>query len=195
MLEKAKQKMMGKAMQKAEPSEKEAVQALAEVIAGLEHEQAQAIAALVDAAGLDLDVHHDQQVREQQLLDTADAVAQQRLPEYALGQLDVEGTEKAMQHLGSDEWPEQKREWYKMYRERGVVDGPPVDDATDEDVDRAAKLHVPEVFGLSLAEFEQYVVNWDRGAAVEELLAGPLVGHTQTIKHVAAEIDTESDES
>jgi len=195
MLEKAKQKMMGKAMQNAEPSEKEAVQALAEVIAGLEHEQAQAIAALVDAAGLDLDVHHDQQVREQQLLDTADAVAQQRLPEYALGQLDVEGTEKAMQHLGSDEWPEQKREWYKMYRERGVVDGPPVDDATDEDVDRAAKLHVPEVFGLSLAEFEQYVVNWDRGAAVEELLAGPLVGHTQTIKHVAAEIDTESDES
>jgi len=194
MLEGAKQRMMQKAMENVTPSETAVAQALAHVIAGLEHEQAQAMQRLVNAAEMDGDVHHDAEAREQQLLDLADAVAQDGLPEYYLAEvLDVDDPERALNHLDSDDWGQQKRAWYQQYRERGIVEGPAVDDATQDDIDHAAVLHVQEVFGVALAQFEQHVVRWDRGEAMQQLLAGPLVGHTELIDTVAREI--EGDES
>jgi len=194
MLGKAKERMMGKAMEGVTPSESEQAQALATIIAGLEHEQAQALQQLVEAVDVDVgDVHHEQDAREQQLLDTADAVAQGELPQFYLQASGVDSVGQVLQYLQADDWPEQKREWYSKYRERDVVDGPPVDEADQDDIDDAAQLHVSHVFGTTLEEFEQVVVNWDRGAATQQLLAGPIAGHTELIEYIATEI--EGDES
>jgi len=194
MLDSAKRKMMERAMSSVTPSETAAAQALAEIIAGLEHEQAQAVAGLIDAAGISaVEVRHDTDAREEQLLDLADAVAEDRVAEYYLEQTDIDEPEKAAGHVGHEHWGAQKREWYSKYRELDVVDGPPAERADEEDVDEAAGAHVREVFGMELEQFERIVVEWDRGQATQDLLAGPLVGHTELINHVASVL--EADES
>jgi hypothetical protein len=193
MLEGAQQAMLQKAMSKVTPSETAVAKALATIIARLEYDQAEAMQRLADAAGMDaVDVHHDQDAREEQLLDLADAVAEDTLPEFYLGEVvDVDDANRALSYLGADEWPEQKREWYAKYRERDIIDGPPLNQADQSDHNRAADLHVQEVFGLRLREFERHVVEWDRGEAMQELLAGPLVGHTRLINKVADAIEDE----
>jgi len=197
MLDGAKRKMMERAMSSVTPSETPVAQALAEIIAGLEHEQAQAMERLVDAADLDdVDVRHDVDAREQQLLDLADAVAEDRVAEYYLSQVEtLDSPEKAAAYAGmeSEAWEKQKREWYSKYTDADVVDGPPVEEAEPADIHYAADIHTNQVFGLDVSAFEQIVVNYERGEVTQELLAGPLVGHTELINYVAGVL--EGDES
>lgn len=187
MLDGAKEAAAKRILANVTPSETPAVQALSTIIAELEHEQAEALDRLATAADIDLAVEHDAEARREQLVAVSDAVAEDRVEDVYLQQVGLD-PEQAAPYLGIDgeDFAEQKRDWYRQYREQGIVDDDvPVDDVGQARVDEVAQLHVDQVFGVDLDRFESAVVEYDRGAGLQALLAGPIQRHTAGINAVA----------
>jgi hypothetical protein len=190
MLDRAKEQMMRRAIQQVTPSETPVAKALADVIATIEARQMAAVTRLAEAADVDEAAvgHLDADAREEQLLDLADALADDRLEawwldEVAAGQL--KDTEKAAEYVGMDrsEWADQIATWGVNYR-KAVPDR--VDGMTDAQI---ADLHVRETFGVPLREFSSEVIDWSAGQVIEDVLAGHLSSTTSSIHRVAAELE------
>lgn len=190
MLDGAKEAAARRMLANVTPSETAVVQGLSTIIAELEHEQAEALDRLATAADVDLPVDHDAEARRAQLVEVADAVAEDRVEEVYLTEAGID-PEQAAPYLGigAEAFAEQKRAWYRQYREQGVVDDVPVDDVGQARLDEVAQLHVQQVFGVDLARFESVVVEYDRGEVMQALLAGPIETHTAAINEVAEALE------
>lgn len=163
------------------------------IAVGIEHEQAAALNDALDAADVDDRLHHDREGRRNFLLEAADAIGNQRFREWWFERVAGERLhhpEHAAQYAGldSDEWHDQVREWYADAYDRGLVDTPPAEADPAEIGDAAAKV-VRSQFGVSLREFVEIVVTWDRGEATRQVFAGPADAHTQVIRRLTEEIE------
>jgi len=190
-LDRAKEAGMKRAIKQIDPKEHPLVRSIAAIISQLEHDQAVAIARNVDAADLDIPVRHDVEDRRDELLEVADAIANQDLKQLWFEDLaDIENHALAMEYVGmnGDEWREQIEEWYGKYRELGVVEQP-VETAERADVGHIAAMHVEDMFGVELSDFVAGVVNWEQGEALEHLLAGNIQSFTRVMHQIADEMD------
>ncbi len=191
MTDKLSEMGMKRAVQAIDPADHPLFQSLADVISSIEYEQAQAISQCVDAADMDIPVQHDREKRRRELLDIAEATAEQDLAPYWFAEVvDIEAPEQAAEYVGYDgqQWRDQLETWYEQYRQMGVVDAP-LSEANRADLGHIAAMHVQESFGLELDEFVAGVINWDRGMALETLLAGPIRSYTGVITQLADEIE------
>jgi hypothetical protein len=188
---KVSQMGMKQALKSLTPSENRMFVSLADIISGIEYEQADALADCIDTADMDLEVHHDREQRREELLTVADSVADQEFRHYWFAQVvELDSPERAAEYVGYGpyEWREQLETWYEQYRKMGVVDKP-LHDAERADIGHVAAMHVEESFGITLDEFVAGVINWDRGAALETVIAGPIRSYTTTIHQLAEEIE------
>ena len=190
MLDRAKEQMMRRAMQQVTPSETPVAQALVNVIANIEARQMAAVTRLAEAADVDEAAvgHLDAGAREEQLLDLADALADDRLEGWWLDEVvadHLDDPDRAADYLGMNReaWADQIASWGENYRQAAPDH---VDGMTDAQI---ADLHVRETFGIPLREFSKEVVDWSRGEAVEDVLAGHLSSTTASIHRVAAELE------
>ncbi|MCU4716870.1 hypothetical protein [Halapricum hydrolyticum] len=189
----ARQKMAEKAMSQVTPSETAVAQAVVGTLTGYEMQQTQALVELNDAADVDVDLEYDRERRAQTLLSLADAVADRDVRGWwfrTIGPELMDQPEKAQQYVGldADEYRETLEDWYRQYYERGVVDTS-LDEADRERIGWIAENHVQTVFDLSLREFLELVVNWDRGEQIQPVLGGPIERNNAVIRQVAEEID------
>lgn len=189
----AKSAMAERMMGQITPSETPIGQALADSLAGVEHQQAAAVQRAIEAGGLDVDHGHDYQQRRQAILDVADAVAQQDFEGWWWSEVApeiLENPEKARQYVGltGDEWRDQLREWYGSYHAAGVVEEP-LEDAEPGRLAWVADRHCQTTFGVSLREFVALVINWSRGEQARRVLAGPFLQHTSIIHRMADELE------
>jgi len=190
-LNKGKEAAMKQAIKRIDPRDHELVQAIATIVAKLEHDQAVAIARDIEAADLDIPVQHDVEQRREELLDVAEAVAEQDLERYWFEDLaDIEQPEQAQNYVGmdGDEWREQLDTWYRQYHELDVVDIP-LANADRADVGHVAAMHVEQTFDVSLRQFVAGVVTWDGTEALRHLLAGNIESFTQVMHQVADEME------
>jgi hypothetical protein len=190
MLDRAKQQMMRRALREVTPSETPVATALANVIATLESRQMQAVTRLAEAAGVEEAAvgHLDTDARQEQLLDLADALADDRLEEWWLDEVagdHLDRPDRAADYVGMDreEWADQIATWGENYRE-AVPDR--VEGMTDAQI---ADLHVRETFGVPLREFSKEVVGWSKGRVVEDVFSGHLSSTTASIHRVATELE------
>lgn len=148
----------------------EVVDALARIIAGLEHELLTEVAALEDALGVDhLEDVPTQEQRQEQLTALVEAKLagdpEQFYREHILPNL-VENADEAAAYLdfSQEEWEQQLERWGQAYREGGGT-------GTDRDL---ADEHVRRQYGVTLEEFERFVVDYDEEVMVEQALARPI---------------------
>jgi polyhydroxyalkanoate synthesis regulator phasin len=166
------------------PSEQPIMQSLAASIATIENQQAQAIQNLINSLELDIEHSHDPEAREKALLEIADAVAEERFVEWYLEEeLDVEEGESLRPYTDIEDLEKQQRKWWEMYRDAGHVEES-FDEATQEEIDDLVDRHVSGKHNIDLETFRS-VVEFDRGAAAQRILAGPLLRHTQIITEAA----------
>lgn len=155
-----------------DPAEHPTAQALVDIIVELEFSQLRGVEELHDALDIDaLDVQKGRDDRREQLLAVIEAVApggpdlETMWFEEVAGE-HVDNPERAQSYAGldEDEWTEQIESWADTWR--GHLDN--ADAMTDREL---AAVHVDRRFGVSLEEFEANVVEFDRGEALETLLA------------------------
>jgi len=195
-LDRAKDVGMKQAIQQIDVREHPIVQALAAMVAHLEHRQAHALARCIEAGDLDLPLQHDLEERHEELLDTAEAVANQDLERYWFEDLaDLENPDVARQYIGmaGDEWHHQIRKWYAHYYEHDIVDVP-VKDADPEELLHVASMHLENTFDVDVETFVAGVINWEEREALRHLLAGHLESHTEAISRVADRLEDLQDE-
>lgn len=155
-----------------EPGESELVQALTHIIATIEHRQLEAVEDLHDELDVDaLEVHGDQEDREDQLLELVGAVADGRFQEWwfeEIGDGNLKNPDQARSYAGLDDeaWEKQIEAWGEVWREQV---GDEMANYSDRDF---AEVHVERKFGCSIEEFEREVVGWDRQTAMRKILAG-----------------------
>jgi len=194
--ERAKDAGMKRAVKQMDVREHPMVQALAAIIARIEHQQAHAVARCIDAAELDLPIAHDQEERNDILLDVAEAVAEddlERLWFEDLADIKRPGMAREYIGIGNDEWREQIQHWYRKYHELDVVDQP-VEDATPEDLGHVVALHLRQTFDVDVETFVAGVINWEQKEALRHLLAGSIQSNTEAMHRVADEIEDLQDE-
>jgi hypothetical protein len=179
------EKMMGMVT----PSKLPPVQAAAEIAAHIEHDQAAALNDALDAAGKDERVQHYPDARQQVILSMVDATADQRLAEWWFQQIGVESPEKAAQFAGmtAAQWRDQLRTWHESAHQRGLVENPP-GKADPAAIGQTAHQTIQARFGLTLREFVEHVVTFDRGEVVRQTLAAPMETHTQVIRDLTDEL-------
>lgn len=189
----AKSAMAERMMGQITPSETPIGQALANAVAGIEHEQAKAIQEAIEAGDLDVQHGHDMGARRETLLEIADAVAENGFEDWWWTNVAPEildKPEKARQYVGinGDEWRNLLERWYTAYHANGVVDAP-LDEADPGRLAWVADRHIRETFGVNLREFVALVVNWSRGEQMQRALAGQFQSHTQIIHRLADELE------
>jgi len=160
------------------PHESERIRAIAEILTEIQRAQRAAVIDQRDELGIDPDddVNEvDPEDRTGEVLDLVDAytpggpgLAETWLARAAPSDLDVDDPAALANYAGlsQEEWEHQQQTWANSYR---AADGQAAD-ATDRDL---AELHVSSKWGVSLERFEALVVNWDKGRALRDLLAGP----------------------
>lgn len=166
------------------PKDSDLARALAQVVAGVEHDLLDAVADLHDAQGLDdpVTVEGTAEERVDALLDLADAASDGDFQRYwfeeAADYDDYEAVEEFV-GIGVDAWQAQIAEWAEMYREKApaVADG-----RSDRDL---AEYHVEGEFGVPLAEFEREVVEFSKRRALKQALAGNLLAGVEGVKRSA----------
>ena len=182
---------MKQALKRIDVAEHPIAQALTTIIAGIEHEQAAAVARCIDAAEMDIPVRHDKEERREELLAVAEAVASQDFRRYWFEEVvDVDKPERVAEYAGYDgeQWRDQLEAWYRKYRSVGVVETPYAA-ADPADVGHIAAMHVEETYGMELAEFVAGVINWSRQSALEHILVGPIQSYTAVIDRLPEEIE------
>jgi len=192
-LDSGKKVMARKMLQQMTPSETPIVQALAEVVASIENQQAQVVEQLRQVADLDVEHEHDPERRQEVLLELADAVADDDFAgwwfrEVADDHLENAGAATKYAGLEAEEWAGQKREWYRQYQQSDLVDDP-LEEADQDDFDNLADRHLREMYGVGLEEFRELVVDWSQAEAAEAVLAGQIHRHTRIIATAAEEVE------
>lgn len=160
------------------PHESERIRAIAEILTEIQRAQRAAVIDQRDELGIDPDDEVsdiEPGKRTTEVLDLVDAytpggpsLAETWLSRAAPEDLDVDDPAALANYAGlsAEEWEHQQQTWANTYR---AADGQ-VADATDRDL---AEHHVQSKWGVSLDRFEVLVVNWDKGRALRDLLAGP----------------------
>lgn len=187
-----KEAMAKKILEQITPSEHPMADAVATAIVSVEHQQAQAIQRLVEAADLDVEHGHDPERRKEVLLEVGDAVADDRFTEWFLEETvdDLQAAESAAKYAGleADEFQEVKEKWYLQYDESGVLEG-----LEDLELDDVADRHTREIFNVDLDTFEERVVEYSRAEAAQHVLAGPVLHHNQIILQTADALESQQE--
>lgn len=172
-----------------DPTDSEYVQALVTILSTLEHRQLQAVEELHGALDFDgIEVQADEEQRREQLLALVDAVASGEFEAYWFEEVAGENIEnpddaRAYAALDEGEWESQIGTWAETYRSKASEE---FVNKTDRQV---AALHVARKFGVSLAEFEREVVNYDRQEALRTVLAGNFEAVENGIRAATAEVE------
>ncbi|WP_340101228.1 hypothetical protein [Salinibaculum salinum] len=188
---KVSQMGMKQALKSLTPSENQMFVSLADIISGIEYEQADAIEQCTNTADMDITVQHDREKRREELLAVADSVADQDFRHYWFAEIvDIDRPEQAAKYVDydGDQWRSQLETWYQQYHEMSIVDAP-LANADRADLGHVAAMHVEESFGISLDEFVAGVINGDQGSALETVIAGPIRSYTGAINRLAEEIE------
>lgn len=182
MLEKAKEETMKRAIRQSG-----ALEAVANIIAGLETELLDEVAALEDAAGIDhIDAVPDQEERRETLLALVQAKMGGDPREFYVSEIasqHVENAADAKPYLGLDpeEWESQIATWAESYRSKGAGS-----DMTDREI---AEEHVRRKFGVSLSEFERNIVEWEQSDMLRRVLAGNVETAIEGVGVVRSELE------
>lgn len=143
-------------------------------VARMERQDREAVRALQRAAGFDSVVEptRDPDERVAELKAVLRALAGGDLRDYWLDHqapaaLDTDGVREYL-GMPDDEWTAQIERWAEHYREG--TDDPQVREADDRDL---AAAHVRTHFGVALSVFEDLVVGWEPGDALETAFEGP----------------------
>ncbi|WP_436924966.1 hypothetical protein [Halosimplex amylolyticum] len=166
-------------------SRTEHVRSAAEVLAGLEHEQLQAAAALSDAAGLGYDIDvPDQEVRTDAIAAVIRGMLGGDFEDWWRQNVATEQLEKAppKQYVGagkgSTAWESQIEDW------AGKIEA-----AGGEGSERhLADVACQDVYGVGLDEFEAEVLEWDRGQSAKRLIAGNFRAVRDVMQDAATEL-------
>jgi len=177
---------------KDDPKEHPAAQALVDIIVELEYAQLGAVEDLQDALDIEaLDVQKDRDDRREQLLAVIDAMAPggrdlETMWFEEVASEHVENPERAQSYanLSADEWDRQIGKWADTWRDH--LDG--ADAMSDREL---AAVHVERRFGVSMDEFEANVVEYDRGEALETLLASNFEAVEHGIKTATEEVQAQ----
>jgi hypothetical protein len=173
------------------PSELDVARGIAEIMAERERTLLEAVATVADAGDVDVDVPRvDAAARQEMILELADAMTDQRLPEWWAEEVlaehvdDVEGLVEYLE-MDGDDWGDQVREWAAYYRStRPDL----VDDMTDAEI---AALHVRNKWGVSLREFVVEIVAWTPGTAFENVLDANLGQAERSLYAIAEDLEEE----
>lgn len=173
------------------PTESEYVQALVTILTELEHRQLEAVEQLHDAAGIEgVEVTSTREEREQQLIDLVDAVASGSFEDYWFREVVGEHIEQpdaaqAYAGLSEEEWQTQLETWADGYLSRNERQFEGISDR------KIAAVHVKNVFGVSLGEFEREVVGFERKEALRAVLAGNFEAVEAGISAATAEVNAD----
>lgn len=196
-LGKAKKATLKRLSSKIVPSQIPHIQHTAAMAVGLEAEQADALNEAVSAAGLDYIVQHNAENRQRMILGVADAISNQNFRgwwwENVAPSL-LDNSEQASNYAGldADEWRETITAWHRDAYENGLVEQPP-EDADPSDLGETATRTVEARFGVTLPEFVDHVVNWDRARELRRTIAGPWDQHTRVIEDLTRVIERQNE--
>jgi len=189
-LDSAKDAVAGRMMAQVTPSEHPLYQSIADTVVGVENYQARALQELIEAHGLNVEHGHNPERRREIMLSLADAVTNDRVEAWwweTIAPEMMENPEKVRKHsnLSSEEWHDQLRDWYSHYHDKGLVETP-IEELDDlGKIGQVADRHVRHAYGMDLRQFVTIVVAWDRGQAVEHVLAGPALRQGDIIRQAA----------
>jgi len=177
------------AMLKQVLNKSDAVDHLANVIAGLEIEILAEVVMLQNALEVEaVDGVPDQDERKEMLTELAQSQIAGDLDgfyvEHVLAE-HVDQADRAKSYLGmdTDEWTEQIEAWAESYRE--TVEG----DWTDRDL---AEYHVRNVWDVTLEEFENRVIAYDQGEVMKSAMAGNMLAAKQAIRRCREEVEADA---
>lgn len=148
----------------------DALDHLTRIIASLETDLLDEVAALQDA----LDVEHIETVPDaDKRADSLKSLAASRIRGdmggFYVGELldHLDNPERAESYLGieQDEWQSQIETWAQSYREQGISD------YSDREL---ADHHIRDIWGVTIDQFEEQVVNWNESQVMRRVLAGNL---------------------
>jgi hypothetical protein len=153
------------------PSESERVQAFASILTGLENHQLEAIEEQHDVLGFEdgVTVDQDTEDRREEILELVDALANQNVAdlwftdEYLGERIDNVQDAKAYVDLDDEEWQTQISTWADSYRSAGGGE-----ERTDREI---AAYHVQKQYDVDLDTFENAVVNFEPGRAVQHIVS------------------------
>lgn len=164
---------------------------IADIMANIENEQAEALKQALEETDLDIAINNDIETRRSELLDIMEALLSDDLPRYWFEEmtgLSAEEFAEIEPYIGMepDQWEEQKREWYQGYVDAGILDVP-VSEASDDAINSVAETFISQKMPVTPQVFVSDVVGWHRGRAIRTLVAGPIESYTATIRELAGE--------
>lgn len=164
------ERTMKRVMNQVDVREMEQIRGFAQLWARIEADQIEAASELADAHGFTFEHETTEEERVEQILDVIEAVKEQDVKGHYFREVAPDrlaDPESAMQHAGidSEEWADLQAKWVESWRRTA---GEQVADKSDREV---VALHVENVYGLGLDEFEREVIGYDRGEALERILA------------------------
>jgi len=169
-----------------DPHNSDRIRDHARVLAEIESQQRAAVIEQRETLGIDPGDgvgEHDIEERVEELCDVIAArtpggpsLAEIWLRHHAPEDIDGEPETLAVYaEMDQSEWEGQVARWAESVRHQHVG----IDGYSDR---RLADQHVQGQWGVSLARFEQAVVEWDRRRAITDLLAGPSETTEQAVK-------------
>lgn len=168
------------------------MQALSQVVAKREAAQLELAQRLAEAsdAEVSVDAIPDVDERALELEAMAEAASKSDLTSWYFEEFApdyLEAPERAMAYAGlnDDEWQRQQESWAENYR----ATSPEAESVSDEEL---AALHVENTFGVTLEEFEQNVVDWQPGRAIQDVLTANLRTVEGVMAAVADDLDGDS---
>jgi hypothetical protein len=168
------------------------MQALSQVVAEREAAQLELAQGLAEAsdAEVSVDAIPDVDERALELEAMAEAASQADLrtwyfEEFAPDYLQEPESAMAYAGLNDDEWQRQQEAWAENYR----ATSPEAESVSNKDL---AALHVENKFGVTLEEFEQNVVDWRPGRAIQDVLTANLRTVEGVMAAVTAELEGDS---
>lgn len=151
---------------------------VARQVAEREQRMSQMIERLADATGADVDpIEVNVEQRQALILQAAEAIISQSFGSWwweVIGPEVIDRPDLATEYAGisGEKWNHTLRRWYQTLHKDGRIETP-VGEASPAAIGEMAEKYCRGVFGVSLREFVQTVVNWTPQQAVESLIAGP----------------------
>lgn len=183
--ERAKQRLV-----KQIANESGAIEAITQIVAGLEEDLLTQIDELHAAQGIDYydeipDAEERSATLQELIFAQLSGNQRQCYVDIELGK-HLENAEDAKPYLGldPDEWEEQKEKWADAYAGK-------VERAEAMSTEEIAGTHVYQKFGVTLAEFERRVVEWDPGEMLEASIAGNMHAASAGIDRAREEVEAE----
>jgi len=166
---------------------------VAQQVAEREKRMAETLDRLAGATGVEIDaVTVDVEQRTALLLGAAEAIISQSFGTWwweLIGPEIVDNPDLATEYAGlsPDEWHDTIRGWYQNLHDNGRVDQP-IHEASPAEIGMWADKYIRSLFGISLCEFVEKVVNWTPQRAVQNVLAGPTDEMMMQFEHIAEQV-------